>query len=55
MESRTDPRTYDAVARAAGGPARSVGRLLGDRSELAWWVVVNSDTGHKYQQGEYKA
>jgi alkylated DNA nucleotide flippase Atl1 len=36
--------TYDAVAHAAGVPTRSVGRLLGDRCELASWVV-NGGTG----------
>jgi alkylated DNA nucleotide flippase Atl1 len=36
--------TYDAVGQAAGVPARSVGRLLGDKCELASWVV-NGSTG----------
>lgn len=36
--------TYEAVARAADVPTRSVGRLLGDRCEEASWVV-NGDTG----------
>jgi alkylated DNA nucleotide flippase Atl1 len=36
--------TYEAVADVAGVPARSVGRLLGDRCELASWVV-NGKTG----------
>jgi hypothetical protein len=36
--------TYDAVARVAGVPARSVGGLLGERCERASWVV-NGATG----------